>query len=365
MEIRDGTRVHRLAYLHVPKIGIAFWQDRGAFLCCRQTARELHQRIGFDAIVSFDLLRTGGLAWRLAQDLGIPASGWAYGSDLRQRVGSALERVVERAIEHLDLVFYQSCELLERAAQLLGVRPEMLPKDKHVILPHGIPEPPSLPRTQIREKIRSALRIKDDQILVLNVGSVVRQKGIYELVDSISRALAKNRNIVAVIIGSQPASDETMTVRKQIDRIGLKDRLIVLPACGPNEVWEYLCAADIFAFTSHREGMPNSLLEAMIMAVPSIAFAIPPVLAIDAGSGSLVTVPPLDASLFAEAILRLASSPDERIRIGKQGTLRVVERFIVHKNMAEAAEHIGQMVKRHASAICGQNRRGSHQIANG
>jgi glycosyltransferase involved in cell wall biosynthesis len=38
----------------------------------------------------------------------------------------------------------------------------------------------------------------------------------------------------------------------------------------------------MFAFTSHHEGMPNSLLEAMAMGVPAIAFAIPPVVELEA-----------------------------------------------------------------------------------
>src|SRR5262245_49327391 len=110
-EVRNGISIHRPAFFLIPKLGNAFWHDRGAYFWCRQTVRELQSRIGFDAIVSFDLLQAGGLAWRLARDVGIPASGWACGSDLRQPKGSALERVVLRAIARLDLIFYQSREL--------------------------------------------------------------------------------------------------------------------------------------------------------------------------------------------------------------------------------------------------------------
>ena len=118
-EVRDGVAIHRPAYFQIPRLGSAYWIDRGAFFWCRRKARELHRRFNFDAIISFDLLGSGGLAWRLGYDLGIPASGWATGGDVRQTPGSHLERVVSQAIERLDMVFYQSRELLQVAARLL------------------------------------------------------------------------------------------------------------------------------------------------------------------------------------------------------------------------------------------------------
>ena len=113
-------------------------------------------------------------------------------------------------------------------------------------------------------------------------------------------------------MGSHPAFDETIAVQKYLDKIpAVKERVRLLPACAQDKVWEYLCAADIFAFPStyKGEGMPNSLLEAMVMGLPAVAFAIPPVLEIEAGTRRThVLVPPLRlARLLAEAILRLAA----------------------------------------------------------
>jgi glycosyltransferase involved in cell wall biosynthesis len=124
----------------------------------------------------------------------------------------------------------------------------------------------------------------------------------------------------------------------------LKHHVKLLPACPPGKIWEYLCAADIFVFPSHKEGMPNSLLEAMAMSVPSIAFAIPAILELEAGTGAVALVPPMNAALFAQTILRLAASQDERARIGKVGKEQVMERFMVRKNMAKACEHLARII---------------------
>jgi glycosyltransferase involved in cell wall biosynthesis len=356
-EVVDGILIHRPVYLQVPRVRSDFWIDKGAFFWCRRLARELHHRIGFDAILSFNLLGAGGLAWRLGYDLGIPAIGWATGSDIRQPAATPLERLILRTINCLDLVFYQSQELLEIAARLSGITPAMIPKDKHVVLSRGISEPPSICRTETRARVRMSLGIKEDTVLVLSVGRIERSKGVFELLQAVSLAAAQDSRICCRLLGSMPALDETVNVEKLLDRTPiLRDRVKLLPACRPDEVWEYLLAADIFAFASHNEGMPNSLLEAMAVGLPSIAFAIPPVLDIEADTGALIPVSPFDLASFGEAILRLANSADERMRIGEIGKRQVMERYMVRNKMAQAFERVRQIVnKRNSLRSCGQS----------
>jgi glycosyltransferase involved in cell wall biosynthesis len=135
-------------------------------------------------------------------------------------------------------------------------------------------------------------------------------------------------------------------VQKQLaENPGLRQKVRLLPACNPDTVWEYLCAADIFAFTSHREGMPNSLLEAMVMKVPAVAFAIPPVSEIEAGTGALLLVPPFNIDLFAAALVNLAASPESRARLGEKGKDQVMDRFMVWKNMILVRDQLAEVVK--------------------
>jgi glycosyltransferase involved in cell wall biosynthesis len=193
--------------------------------------------------------------------------------------------------------------------------------------------------------VRAQLGLKEDHVLVLSVGSLLRAKGIFELLEALSLATVQDDRIRCVLVGSLPAFDETAAIKTIIDRSDvLKHRVHLIPACVPDQVWEYLCAADIFAFTSHKEGMPNSLLEALGMGVPAIAFAIPPVLEIDARTGSIVIIPPLDSQEFSRAILRLAASPAERARIGENGRVQVRQRFSLRKNMGEALNRLRQVI---------------------
>jgi teichuronic acid biosynthesis glycosyltransferase TuaC len=348
----NGIAVHRPGYFHMPRFGSAFWQDRAAFLFARRAARQLHARYRFDAILSFGLTMAGSLAWRLSQDLGIPASGWATGSDIRASRGSAAHRTVARTVKNLDLVFYQSRELLEKAAEILSGSAEALLSKRHIVLSRGILEPPSLEWADIRKRERSALKIANDEVLVLSVGRVVHEKGMMELLEAMSIAVQANPSLKCVIVGSKPAFDDTIAVEKALDeRSDLRGRVRISPECDPEKVWEYLSAADIFAFPSHREGMPNSLLEAMVMGVPAVAFAIPPVVELNNRSGALITVPPLDTASFAGAILQLAASPETRQAVGARGKAKVLKNFMVRKSMAQAVDLLSEVVNERLSAV--------------
>jgi glycosyltransferase involved in cell wall biosynthesis len=152
------------------------------------------------------------------------------------------------------------------------------------------------------------------------------------------------------MVGANPAFDDTSAIQRKLDESPRLRKIIkILPACHPDKIWEFLAAADVFVFTSHNEGMPNSLLEAMAVGVPAIAFAIPPVLEIDNGMGALIAVPPLDTALLAKAILHLSASPSERIRIGEIGRRTVLNRFMIKKNMATALRRLAQeLPKKHS-----------------
>ncbi|MGH8056580.1 MAG: hypothetical protein ACREOH_05010, partial [Candidatus Entotheonellia bacterium] len=229
-EVREGISVYRPACLQLPRIGRALWLDRSAFLCCRRTARAMHGRMGFDALLSFDLLGAGGVAWRIGQHLGIPAAGWATGDDVRVPASSPYGRVVRRAMQRLDLVFYQSRELLDKGAALLGVTPDGIACERHRILPRGIPTPPALHRSETRKRVRAEWGVTDDQLVILSIGRMTREKGVFELLDAIARVVPRDARAICLLLGSLPAFDESAAIRKKLDATPrLRERVRLLP----------------------------------------------------------------------------------------------------------------------------------------
>jgi teichuronic acid biosynthesis glycosyltransferase TuaC len=341
LERRNGINVYRPGYIQIPGPGASFWSERMAYAMGRRLARRLHAAASFDAILSFDLLGGGSIAWRLGRDLGLFTAGWATGGDVRVAHQRGARRVVRRTLQKLDLVFYQSSELMAVAAELQGKTAATLDLRRNMVLPRGIPAPPLLERGACRARWRSAWNVSDREVLVMYIGRITRPKGAYELLAAAERTASSSPLVRYVVIGAREGFDESAEFsRRRTEIAALRGKFLVLPACAPSDVWSYLCAADIAAFPSHAEGMPNGLLEALAMELPAVTFRIPAIRDIDPRSEFLLAVPPLDADRFADALESLARAPEERRSRGRRGSERVSSEFQITRNMSRAVDRI-------------------------
>jgi glycosyltransferase involved in cell wall biosynthesis len=93
----------------------------------------------------------------------------------------------------------------------------------------------------------------------------------------------------------------------------------------------WLSAADIFVHPSHWEGMPNSLMEAMSVGLPSIATNIDGILEIAQDGYNAVLTEPQNSEKLAEKILLLANDSDLRSTISKNAKEFVLENCGIDK----------------------------------
>jgi len=95
--------------------------------------------------------------------------------------------------------------------------------------------------------------------------------------------------------------------------------------------------------TSFREGLPKSVMEAMAMELPVVAYNIRGVkdLVIDSETGLLVSF--RDAKSLAEKLIFLCLHPDEYEKMGEMGRKRIENEFsleIIKKQMRELYQEI-------------------------
>jgi len=337
----DGFPVHRPNQWQVPKIKVDWQQHQGSFLQMRSIAKKLHAKHNFDAILSFNLLSGGGLAWRLGKLLNIPSVGWAFGTDVRVPADSDAAQSLRETIENLDLIFYQSTELKECGASYLPDSTKLDP-NRHVVLPHGIPKltPAS---GDVRRRLRNEWGVSDDAIVALFLSRVVKDKGIFELVEAFEAASKRCANLHCIAVGESPGFDDSERLRSELQRRKLADRFQLLPACKPDAVPNFHAAADIFVFPSHNEGMPNALLEAMLLGTPTIAFEIPPIMDVQAHGQCLKLVPLADSNALSEALVELAQDAKLRETMVEAASQVVSEHFDVSTNMKRAIEMISEL----------------------
>ena len=99
-----------------------------------------------------------------------------------------------------------------------------------------------------------------DKIRILFLGRVVREKGLYELLEGFSVAYKRNRNIELVIAGN---GTEFGNIRSLVRKNGLEHAVKFLGQVSGAEKYNALVSSHLFLLPSYTEGMPNSVLEAM------------------------------------------------------------------------------------------------------
>lgn len=165
---------------------------------------------------------------------------------------------------------------------------------------------------------------------VLAVGRLVEKKGYPVLLDALARARDRRWRLSCTIIGEGPCR---AALEAQIEKLGLADVVSCRGACTQTEIAATYHAADIFVQASvvmadgDRDGVPNSVLEAMASGLPVVASAVAgiPEAVVDGSAGLLF--PPGDAMALAAALGRLCDNPSLRARLGAEARRRVVAHF--------------------------------------
>ncbi len=113
-----------------------------------------------------------------------------------------------------------------------------------------------------------------------------------------------------------------------------------------SDVGRLLADADVFVLSSHSEGMPLSILEAMAAGLPVVASAVggTPELVLDAITGLLV--PSGDPFALATALDRLCRSPALRNKMGQAARARVAEHFSLDRMARRYLESYNSMQAR-------------------
>jgi len=159
-----------------------------------------------------------------------------------------------------------------------------LKKSKTVVFPNGVDlEKFSPPDALEKKNLRRSLNLPPEAKIVLYSGSITPRKGVNHLLDAWVRLANAGDLDGAVLIiagsfGMRPTfRDEGMRKELESFTTDFERSLAEFPMPGAlvmpgdvDNIADYYRAADIFAFPSKREGLPNSVLEAMACGLPSV-----------------------------------------------------------------------------------------------
>ena len=267
-----------------------------------------------------DLL--GGLA---ARWVGIPVVWNIRQSDLDPRASKRSTRLTTRLCARLSHHVPRSiicCS--KRAAQIhqaLGYRPEIMN-----VIPNGFDTQAFRPDATQRARIREALGVEHDDLLVGLIARFDPQKNLETFIAAAAEVASRCPSARFLLCG-EGVEGNNGELTGWIDRTGIRGRVYLL---GPrNDIAEIMTGLDLAVSSSaFGEGFPNVLGEAMASGVPCVVTDVGDSAEILADTGRVV--PPRQPRALAsavEAMLRLP--PEERHRLGERARKRILEDFSI------------------------------------
>ena len=267
------------------------------------------------------------------------AHGFYFHDDMpsiKRAFFAGLERFAGR---FTDLLFTQSSED-EKAA----VAERIMPKDRVFTIGNGVDVNRFNTGGDLVGKdsgsIRNEFGISDDHFVIGMVGRQVQEKGILELLEAARILVDKYDDISFILVGDRLNSDHAASVEAAINqtKAALGERLILTGM--RSDTPALLSAMDLFTLPSWREGMPRTIIEAMMMALPVVATNIRGSREEVVDDETGVLVPLRDPHALTKAIEQLYKDKEKAKVMGRVGRKRALELYDEEKVIQRQIELI-------------------------
>lgn len=168
-----------------------------------------------------------------------------------------------------------------------------------------------------RTGAREELGVADHEIVIGTVANLRPAKAYPDLLRAAREVIDALPAARFVSVGHGPLEQELHALHAEM---GLGDRFVFLGH--RRDAVRLMSGFDIFCLSSHHEGLPIALMEAMALGIPTVATragGIPELLT-DGTEGHLV--PPGQPTRLADKLISTASNPGERQRLGAAARTR-------------------------------------------
>ena len=266
----------------------------------------------------------------LAEVLGVTFSMSCHARDIFTRESILLGRKLSEA-EFAAVCTRHGQERLQRQHPLVA-------GDNVHLLYHGIDpsrfmpplEPPPAPR------------------VVLSVGRLVPKKGFDILLRAAALARSHGAEFELHIVGEGPERDD---LEHLAVGLGLRDTVVFHGRMTQEQLLPLYARAHVFALASvvtedgDRDGLPNVLLEALAMGVPTVGAATGGIPEIIEHEQTGLLAKPGDPEDLAQQLERIIYDEELRDRVRRAGRERIIMEFDITRNAEKLAALLARYVK--------------------
>ena len=172
------------------------------------------------------------------------------------------------------------------------------------VLIHGIDVGAVAAQKVHRDSVRQELGITDDEVVIGIVANFRKEKAYDLLLDAAAQVVAQNPKVRFLSVGQGPLEVE---IRAQHERLGLGDRFLILGY--REDATRIMSAFDIFTLSSHHEGLPVALMEALALDLPVVATDVGGIATALADATAIVIAPGDSAALASSYVAMVEKRP--------------------------------------------------------
>ncbi|NNF75493.1 MAG: glycosyltransferase family 4 protein [Flavobacteriaceae bacterium] len=183
---------------------------------------------------------------------------------------------------------------------------------------------PTLISEDQTNKLRSDLGISEDELVMVYIGRLVKDKGINELVEAFDKFSKLGMNGKLVLVGKRET--ELDPLDPATEKI-ISDNPGIISAGWQDDVRPFLSMADVFVFPTYREGFPNVVLQAGAMGVPAIVTDINGCNEIIKNQLNGIIIPTKDSRAILDAMILLAKDAATRREMQTVARENIVENY--------------------------------------
>ena len=198
------------------------------------------------------------------------------------------------------------------------------PRHRFVTIRSGMETDRFAPQAEFRDRHRREWCVGADEVVVGTIARLFKNKGYEDIIEAMPAAVASQPKLKFVWIGE---GAHRARYEKQLEAIGLRDRVQMIGLVDPDAVASHINGFDILLHASRWEGLPRAVVQGLLTEIPAVSFDNDgaPEVVIPGKTGILV--PYGDTAKLADAIVTLAGDAGLRSALGRRGRTRCAAMF--------------------------------------
>ena len=197
------------------------------------------------------------------------------------------------------------------------------------------------PDSAVRNAVRKRLGVQPEEVLLLFVGRLTRDKGVLDLARAFRSVADEQPHVRLVIVGPDEESLRpaiSSACGAHVNRVQFFEQT--------DRPQDFMAGADVLCLPSHREGIGVVIIEAAACGVPAVASRVYGIVdAVEEGRTGLLH-PSGDVAALTTELLRIARDGELRQSLGSAARLRAEREFPVERMVAAHLSFYSEVLNR-------------------